>query len=345
MYTLLRPSRWLTAARRPVSTRRGVAGQSLVEFALALPFLLILLLGLLEVGLLIRSHLSIMYAVREGARVGAAAASAREEWKADAQMLDAVNSNANTEIGNIYFAKIYQSQYDNPVDGSGVPVNKNNYCYSWGEPIVPYWLSSSSTGCSSTGTWVFNYYPGAQAKDSFLAGRTSVVKGTLTVQCNTVVKFETEQLYNRNFDAMCRPVYGAGGGVSANGVAVCFDSNTEINPSIGIHSGSAIPNPPCHNQNFTTASGRPAGMSASTGTGPGTGVTRHTWTGATYTVDPLGGLRCWSSNCQPNGVAVNGVHIRYYHKWLTGFLGLRGTDFDDFSTLRLQPPDLSRLGH
>ena len=45
-------------------------GQSLVEFALVLPFLLMLILGAVEFGFVFNHHLTLEYATREGARVG-----------------------------------------------------------------------------------------------------------------------------------------------------------------------------------------------------------------------------------------------------------------------------------
>ncbi len=52
--------------KKPV--RRGSEGQALVEFALTLPFLVILFVVLVELGLLIRSHMTVTGAVREGVR-------------------------------------------------------------------------------------------------------------------------------------------------------------------------------------------------------------------------------------------------------------------------------------
>ena len=57
--------------RHRAAARRG---QGLVEFALALPILLLLLLGLLEFGIAFDHHLTLQYATREGARTGAALA-------------------------------------------------------------------------------------------------------------------------------------------------------------------------------------------------------------------------------------------------------------------------------
>ncbi|HEY8891448.1 MAG TPA: TadE/TadG family type IV pilus assembly protein [Clostridium sp.] len=45
-------------------------GQSLVEFAILLPVLLLLLMGILEFGLMLNSYLTINNSAREGARLG-----------------------------------------------------------------------------------------------------------------------------------------------------------------------------------------------------------------------------------------------------------------------------------
>ncbi len=52
--------------RRPIRKREG--GQSLVEFALVVPMLLILVFGVVDFGLGLRAYISIASATREGAR-------------------------------------------------------------------------------------------------------------------------------------------------------------------------------------------------------------------------------------------------------------------------------------
>ncbi len=59
-------SKWGRNWRKPAG---GAEGQALVEFALSLPFLIILFLVLVEVGFLLRSHMTVVSSVREGARV------------------------------------------------------------------------------------------------------------------------------------------------------------------------------------------------------------------------------------------------------------------------------------
>ncbi len=50
--------------------RRSQRGQTLVEFALILPILILILFGILEFGRIFYSYISITNAVREGARIG-----------------------------------------------------------------------------------------------------------------------------------------------------------------------------------------------------------------------------------------------------------------------------------
>jgi len=52
----------------------GERGQALVELALALPILVVLLLGLLEFGVLLSAYLTVEHGAREGARLGATGA-------------------------------------------------------------------------------------------------------------------------------------------------------------------------------------------------------------------------------------------------------------------------------
>jgi Flp pilus assembly protein TadG len=65
-------ARSITRASRPVS---GQAGQATVEFALALPIVLIVILGMTQVGVAIRNELAVELAAREGARAASVSAS------------------------------------------------------------------------------------------------------------------------------------------------------------------------------------------------------------------------------------------------------------------------------
>ena len=65
-------SRRLTAAGPEEAT--SARGQSLVEFAVLVPLFMLILIGMLEFGLMFNHNLTLQYATREGARVGAALA-------------------------------------------------------------------------------------------------------------------------------------------------------------------------------------------------------------------------------------------------------------------------------
>ncbi len=60
--------------RRRKRCLTGVAGQATVEFALALPIVLIVMLGMTQVGVAIRNELAVELAAREGARAASVSA-------------------------------------------------------------------------------------------------------------------------------------------------------------------------------------------------------------------------------------------------------------------------------
>jgi hypothetical protein len=77
---------------------KGERGQGLVEMALILPFLLILVVGLVEAGLVLNRQLTVVNAAREGARFGATGATPSDIYTqtlmATSQMFDFTDENA-----------------------------------------------------------------------------------------------------------------------------------------------------------------------------------------------------------------------------------------------------------
>lgn len=53
-----------------IETIKNEKGQALVEFAIILPILLLLVMGILEFGMMLNSYLTIQNLTREGARLG-----------------------------------------------------------------------------------------------------------------------------------------------------------------------------------------------------------------------------------------------------------------------------------
>jgi hypothetical protein len=86
-----RPARPATAT--PGGTVARQEGQAMVEFAMMLPLLLVLAIGILEFGMLFKDHVGIHYAAREGARAGAAAG---RNPNADCTILRAVSTTMQT---------------------------------------------------------------------------------------------------------------------------------------------------------------------------------------------------------------------------------------------------------
>jgi len=71
MRTALKPPRRLLSSAARARSGTSSRGQSLVEFALALPILLILIFGVIDFSMGLRSYVSLTNAAREGARFAA----------------------------------------------------------------------------------------------------------------------------------------------------------------------------------------------------------------------------------------------------------------------------------
>jgi len=68
-----RATRFRTPAAPAASAPAGENGQASVEFALALPIIVVLTLGLVVIGVAVRNELAVELAAREGARAAAVA--------------------------------------------------------------------------------------------------------------------------------------------------------------------------------------------------------------------------------------------------------------------------------
>jgi len=79
--------------KKIIGSVRNSNGQSLVEFALVLPFLLVLILGMIEFGWILNGKITLTSAAREGARVAIIYESAD---KAEAAVQSAVSKSAES---------------------------------------------------------------------------------------------------------------------------------------------------------------------------------------------------------------------------------------------------------
>jgi len=72
-------------------------GQSLVEFAILLPVLLLLIMGILEFGLMLNSYLTINNSAREGARLGVVVGSKLGSDTEISDLIKKISPNLNRE--------------------------------------------------------------------------------------------------------------------------------------------------------------------------------------------------------------------------------------------------------
>lgn len=138
-----------TVLRLHATTKRptGQRGQSLVELAIALPVVLILLLGMLEFGFAFSHHLTLEYATREGARMGSALANGTDEvacaGELDAYIIAAVQrvltgTNGQIPIAQVKSIRIYKANASGAdtgisnlwVPGSGPSVEGANLLFT-----------------------------------------------------------------------------------------------------------------------------------------------------------------------------------------------------------------------
>lgn len=119
-------------------SRREDRGASLVEVGIVLPMLIILAVGLAEVGFLVIDYVTVTNAARSGARTGAAAA---RDPGADSAILEVIEE----DICNLRFSdfdtvtiKVYEAEADGSVpDPPGSTVNE--------------WTNAGSLTCGSVG--------------------------------------------------------------------------------------------------------------------------------------------------------------------------------------------------
>ncbi len=140
-------------ARRLSRRRTDQRGQSLVEMSIIVPFFMLLLSGMLEFGLAFDHQLTLRYATREGARMGAALAngggtlgcSAGQSPQAgavDQNIVAAVErvltaTGSPISISNVSEIDIYKAQSSGAVNGTQINV---------------WTYSSSGTATTTSGT-------------------------------------------------------------------------------------------------------------------------------------------------------------------------------------------------
>jgi hypothetical protein len=163
------PSRSFVGLRR-----RDSRGQSLVEFSMIVPVVLLIVLGVLEFGFAFDQTMTVTYATREGARSGAAFASGNSttmpcsvSTDVDKYIIAAVQRvlegpGSRINISNVSEIRIYKA------DGSGNQIGGAANVWTFANdagPVVdgaPLDWNASSTGwnaCTRVNSWVGNTPP------------------------------------------------------------------------------------------------------------------------------------------------------------------------------------------
>ncbi|GBE21091.1 TadE-like protein [bacterium BMS3Bbin01] len=111
--------------------RNRESGATLVEFALVMPILLLLFIGIMEFGMSFYDFLTVEQAAREGVRTAAFVGTAPD---ADCQAISAVVAFLpNGFLDRVEYLAIYKA---NP-DGSQDNTNTNRWRYAGGDPLDP----------------------------------------------------------------------------------------------------------------------------------------------------------------------------------------------------------------
>ncbi|MEI7556755.1 TadE/TadG family type IV pilus assembly protein [Candidatus Chlorohelix sp.] len=127
---------YLKNLRKPASgngLRRSESGQSLLEFAIALPFLLMLIVVMVEVGFLLRTHTSVVSTVRESVRNASSAGNFDPYYPdytptmqdGDYLIVSLVNTNLSDQIGNIKLVTTYRADSTAGRTGTGTGDGKS----------------------------------------------------------------------------------------------------------------------------------------------------------------------------------------------------------------------------
>ncbi len=118
-------------ARRKDKTNRSERGASSIEFALILPVLIMILIGVFEFGMAYNNYLAITHAAREGARLAAVNKYDEAVVRSDAYPVDPDSVSVSYPGGEVHGAQAvvtvrYTNQIDIPFFGSvSVPLESH----------------------------------------------------------------------------------------------------------------------------------------------------------------------------------------------------------------------------
>ncbi len=183
--------------RRPPPATRGGKGegraegpkkpraQSLVEFALIVPLLFLLTMGIIEFGWLFRNYMTVHYSTREGARTGAVAG---DLGNADDQILQAISVSMQTmPYDDLLSVRVYKSPDCNPTCiANSYTRTHDPYPFSWVLDGASNWAAGSRLTTEPTDAIGVEI----RFRHNFLVNLIPGAIGTTIIQDHSVVQIE-----------------------------------------------------------------------------------------------------------------------------------------------------------
>lgn len=160
-YIRLKRGQW-SSRGRPQRRRRRSRGQALVEFSLFALTLIYMIAGIADIGGLLDDHISLEYAVRQGARTGSVVGN---QGNADCNIIDAIDASVvNMPNLTITEVKIYDAGTNGNIqnDSSGNPLVDD---YKGNNPTCA--ISSSGGTTITPAATTLNYPPANRANQTF----------------------------------------------------------------------------------------------------------------------------------------------------------------------------------
>ncbi len=112
--------------RKDVHNRGNERGASLVEMAIVMPVLLMIMIGIMELGVAFKDMLGASQAVREGVRI---AAFAGDSLDADCAVIEGIAPFLSASINSLDRVEIYQATSS----GNQIPGKTNIYTFTTGD--------------------------------------------------------------------------------------------------------------------------------------------------------------------------------------------------------------------
>jgi hypothetical protein len=208
-----------------VGQRTGERGQGLVEFSMLVPLFLILLLGMLEFGIAFNHQLTLGYATREGARIGAdlvngggllgcGTGQSPNAGNVDQVIIEAVDRVLTSTGSPIPLSQVTRIRIFQADQGGGDTLGKDN---DWGYVASAYTLPD--------GTKV-NFSPGTQTWNA--CNRSNVVGHTYASSVDSIgVSISYTYQMNTPLSSALRLIGGAG----ATSLALTDVTVMQLNPT------------------------------------------------------------------------------------------------------------------